>query len=81
VVVFLTWDTNSDTEQYAMRMVKYVVCRLVQQFEMLAITTEEAERQRGYVSWQDAIRYHVGLTMDSDIGNWVRIGLSKADTT
>jgi hypothetical protein len=69
------FGTDNSTERHAMNQAKYISCRLVQHTASMDITPEEKKRAENFDSWQDAIRYHIGLTLDSDIGNFIKLDL------
>ncbi|KAI1176242.1 cytochrome P450 CYP5202A1 [Nemania sp. FL0916] len=57
-------------ERFAMKLMKYTVCRLVQCFS--AIEVDDINSQDGS-RWQDNIKFHIGLTMSPDGDVYVKL--------
>ncbi|KAI0401981.1 cytochrome P450 [Xylaria palmicola] len=52
-------------ENFALRLTKYTICRLVQSFRAIKAENLSSHDQ---TKWQDKIKYQIGLTMSPDDG-------------
>ncbi|KAI1191676.1 cytochrome P450 [Nemania serpens] len=59
-------------ENFALKLVKYTLCRLVQCFSTI---TMEKSSSRDDLPWQKRVRYQIGLTMSPDDGDGIVVNL------
>ncbi|KAJ2993107.1 hypothetical protein NUW58_g1945 [Xylaria curta] len=57
-------------ESFALKLVKYTVCRLVQCFRVIEV--DDSSSQNGS-NWQEKIKYQIGLTMSPDDDVYVKL--------
>ncbi|KAK8160804.1 cytochrome P450 CYP5202A1 [Phyllosticta citrichinensis] len=60
-------------ENYALKLVKYTMCRFIQQFSNIEAIDHSAGSTE---DWQEEIKYQIGLTMAPDDGVWTKLTLS-----
>jgi hypothetical protein len=56
--------TNFRTEDYALKLTRYTICRLIQCFSAIEVDDDSRDES----DWQKRIKYQIGLTMAPDDG-------------
>ena len=66
-------------ERFAVVQAKYLVCRMLQQFESITATDAAGDtlRPRSKGLWVEDVKYDVGLTMAPDDGVWLELKAMK----